>query len=279
MSVPSRPLPLRLPGAIALLVLLAAASAAAPARAGLIAQWNFNETGGTVAHDSVGSFNGNLLGNATFAPGQGINGGGAISLNRATNDSVDMGNVLPLGSGDFSIQAWVKTTDQNYDIIAGRQYADGTVSGYLLMGNFPTAGAQGKANFYVSNPDPSTYTYSTTNYNDGSWHQLVGVYHAGGTMSLYVDGMLESTKPSYPNTVYGNPDFMVGGITLPGGPTGYYTGLITDVAVWDNALTSAQVEANYRDTIGTPEPSTFAPALVAALAGLGYAARRSRRRH
>jgi len=67
-----------------------------------VAYYNFDEASGTIAHDSVGSINGTLMGGATFDPGAGINGG-AVSLNTATNAYVDMGNNFAFTSGSFSI--------------------------------------------------------------------------------------------------------------------------------------------------------------------------------
>src|SRR5438067_1062211 len=68
------------------------------ARADLIAYWKLDETSGTIAHDSVGGFNGTLTGSAVFAPGMGIING-AVSLTHSTNTLVNMGDVLML-SGD-----------------------------------------------------------------------------------------------------------------------------------------------------------------------------------
>ena len=76
-----------------------------PLRAGLVAHWTFDETGGTVAHDSAGGLNGTLSPTgAGFVPG-GISGN-AVSLSQAANGFVNMGNVLALTNGDFSVVAW-----------------------------------------------------------------------------------------------------------------------------------------------------------------------------
>lgn len=82
------------------------------ARAGLVSQRLFNETGGAVTHDSAGGINGELSGGAAFDPGAGPGKGiysGAISLNEATDSYVNTEAAHSFTSGSFSIVAWMKT--------------------------------------------------------------------------------------------------------------------------------------------------------------------------
>ena len=82
------------------------------------------------------------MGGATFAPGQGSNGG-AVRLDTVTNSFVTMGNVLSMTGGDFSIQAWIKLNagDTNFYQVAGKQQG-GIVSGYGLFTSPIWAGAK-----------------------------------------------------------------------------------------------------------------------------------------
>jgi hypothetical protein len=81
----------------------------------------------------------------------------------------------------------------------------------------------GKAGFYATDQSPVTYAYSTTSINDGTWHQLVGIYSAGGTQQIYVDGQFEGSASSSP-IIANTADFLIGGIFLNGANTGYLTG-------------------------------------------------------
>lgn len=267
---------------IAIAAFLLMAGDAGRARADLVSQWLFDETSGTVAHDGVGGINGTLAGGAAFDPGAGPGGGiysGAISLSEATDSYVDMGAVYPFTSGSFSIVAWVKLApgDTNYyPNIAGKQYA-GLVSGYGLFTSAPyVPGTLGKAGFYAADGDPYDYAYSANSVDDGSWHQLVGVYDAGGTHQIYVDGQLEGSAPTSP--IGGNPaDFLVGGIFSINANVGYFNGLISDVSVYNNALSASDVYSLYELVINSatvPEPSSLVMGMIGlALAG-GTAARR-----
>lgn len=90
--------------AIASSTLVASIFVIAPVQAAtILSHWTFDETGGTIAADSVGGQNGILQGNATFVGG-GISGN-AISLSQATNNLVNMGNIYGFTNSNFSISA------------------------------------------------------------------------------------------------------------------------------------------------------------------------------
>src|SRR5207247_10880385 len=163
-----------------------------------VGHWKFDETGRAIAHDIDGSFDGTLSQTgAAFVPG-GISGG-ALSLSKTNNGFVNMGNVLSLTSGDFSLVAWVKTppgdTTECSPFVAKQEA--GWANGYLLAANACFGYAQaGKAWFYDSDYFGQEVT-STTSVNDGNWHQIVAVYEAGGKKYIYIDGApAEASKAS-----------------------------------------------------------------------------------
>src|SRR6185369_11373079 len=103
------------------------AAPAAPT-AGLVGYWTFD---GTALDSSGSNFNGTLVGGPTYVPGK---NGQALNLN-GSSQYVDMGNVLNPGSGDFSIFAWIRTSQPaNFSMIISKRDASFvTNSGYQLF--------------------------------------------------------------------------------------------------------------------------------------------------
>ena len=230
----------------------------------LVSHWTFDESSGTTAADSTGAFPGALSGGATFVPG-GVSGN-AISLAAVSNSLVNMGFGFPaFTSGDFSITSWIKTTTTAQPAyIVSKVHGDGSVNGYVLALNVTGSyGAPNKAWFYGTS-SPSGIATSTSDVNDGNWHQLVGVFTAGLSLSIYVDGVLQNTKASPPPMSNGGGPFVIGGYET----TALYTGLVDDVQVYSNALTSTEVQFlhNNPGQVIVPEPASVA--LLVSGAGL-----------
>jgi hypothetical protein len=227
------------------------------ANAALVGQWNFNETSGTTAYASVGSVNGTLVGGVSFVTG-GIQGG-AVNI---TTGYVNMGNNFPSSSA-FSIEAWVKIPigDTSALIPVAKHWAT-IPQGYLLgINNFGDGYSQtGEEGFYSANGAYKTAVGGPA-IDDGNWHQLVGVYD-NGTTYIYVDGTLGGTgSAGYANN---SADFMIGGIFNSGGsPVNYFQGLVSDVQVYDNALSGSDVKALYGSAVPVPPAILlFGPGLV-----------------
>jgi hypothetical protein len=241
------------------------------AQAGVVAEYRFDETGGTVAHASVGSVNGNLGGSASFVGG-GVRGG-ALSLNKATNDYVEMGDNFYFASS-FSVEAWVRMPAGTADLGAAVSKHHATqVSGYFLaIGNIGDgcSGGPGSTHFYVAYPCSGN---STKEVNDGEWHQVVGTYD-GSRTSIFVDGVFQSSSPGGNSSRNNDAPFMVGGLkSWDGTLVGGFTGQIDEVRVYDSALSVSEVGNIYASVTAVPEPETYAM-MLAGLGLLGIARRR-----
>ncbi len=233
-----------------------------------IAWWKFDETGGSTAADSAGSFTGTLAGNASFTSGV---SGNALD---AGTGWVNMGDVLALTGTSFSMQTWIKTQDASSasTVIAGKHDA-GYFNGHMMRTNFDGGayGSPGKASFYQSN-SPGATAVGTSTVTDGNWHHLVAVYDTNlSQLGLYVDGVRESliaTTPILTNSTA----FLVAGFTRNGNVEHGFNGLIDEVQVYNYALSGDQVKFLYAN------PGSAIPAPGAAALGLAALAIGRRRR-
>lgn len=233
-------------------VLVAVGAVVSPAEAGTVGRWHFDEApGASVAADSFGSLDGSLEGSAEFVIG-GVSGN-AVFMTAAGGGLVTMGDVLPMTSGDFSIAVWVRTTVSGESFLIGK-HLSGSAPGYFIGLN--TSGALGfpnKAYFYNSNGGDPNDPYSTTTVNNDAWHQIVAVFHAGGNAEIFVeDGPAEDTESSH-TIAKAAASFLVGGLTVGGSPTSYYTGMVDELRVFGHALDQAEVEHLYFN----PEDAIF----------------------
>jgi hypothetical protein len=236
---------------------------------GPVAYYRLDETGGTTAYDYAGGNNATytnvLLGQPGYDSEQAIQSdptetAAGFGFFPPANDYA--GNVPPYlnfgtpngSNAEFSVEAWV--TEYEYPIPPGGNaiVALGTGGGgeqfVLDTGNT----SLGDLRFFVRNTAGTVSSAGSTNYlkNDGYWHHVVGVCdEAGGHVYLYLDGnqvasgtiaagsgILSSTTPlSIGARQSGN-----------NGGTNYdyqLYGSVDDVAIYNKALSAAQVQAHY----------------------------------
>ena len=225
-------------------------------QAGPIAHWKFDEPSGPTAFDSAGNNHGALsVAGAMFVPG-GISGN-AISLDKAANGLVNMGNVLMLGGSNFTVGGWIKTAAgaaPGFGTFVAKHEAN-TANGYFLSYDH-TVIANGASNafFYAGTRTILAGGFSivdvpvsTTRVNDGNWHHVVGVYRLGGTTTVYVDGApVEGSIASSP-IAGNNAPFLIGGANQANVPTAFFTGLVDDVQIYDRALTDQEIDFLFRN--------------------------------
>ena len=238
-------------------------------QAGLISVYQFNESSGSTAADSIrgGAGAGTLNGGTSFVAGK---IGNAADFDGTTGYITAL-NTAPTGTTSFSVAAWVWADSAPVWGTIVKNWGGATPGAFHLGFNLGT----GQVSNYVSAPtfgpvvDPSVLGL-------GAWHHIALTYDGGaGTQTLYVDGAsVGSASASGSLTAIGTlmgigaklDDTQVG--PDPGAP-GLWDGKIDDLAFWDNTLTPVEVaaiKANGDLGIGVvPEPASAAFLAVAAL--------------
>lgn len=87
---------------------------------------------------------------------------------------------------------------------------------------------------------------------DGTWRHIVFTQQEDGSRAVYVDGVRDSLEiPAKEAGDWGLNTTTIGGI-LRANPTHWLTGLLDDVALWNRALSEAEINSVFKD--GTPVP-------------------------
>jgi len=151
-------------------------SARAPSRNHL---WSLDETSGGTAYDSIGDNHGSINGPA-------MNQTGVVGTSfwfDGLDDHVEVAHESTidfLAFQDFSIYAWINTTENFGRIISKRQYPGDSTGYSMLIQN-------GKFGAYLDFGPSGLYIESAAIVADGMWHR-VGMMRTGNTFEAYVDG-------------------------------------------------------------------------------------------
>jgi hypothetical protein len=155
-------------------------------------------------------------------------------------------------TGALTLQAWVRADPANgfFQTIAGK----GDTSYRLNMDE------NGHPRF-ADGQQSSGDLVSVSRIDDGQWHQLAGVYDGTNSEYLYLDGQLAASTHSATIPVAGNiGDFWIGG--APDYPaTRTFSGVVDEVAVFNTALSAAQLQQMYRSATNAISPVSVSPVL------------------
>jgi hypothetical protein len=207
-----------------------------------------------------------VRGNVTFAQTGPLAGSTALGTNGTNALAVDV--VSRAGTSTLSVGVWFKSTT-----------ASGTLIGFSTSANevIPTNNYDRSLYFdstghIVFGVYPGVYqtVKSVKAYNDGQWHYAVGTF-AGSTIissraTLYVDGVSvgsNSTLTLGLGTMNYTGYWRVGqsGMnTSWGGAGNYFTGSLTNAAVFSTELSATQVAALYSPTTQTAYSSALSTA-------------------
>ena len=200
----------------------------------------FNESSGTTCTDSSGSgHNGTLVNGPTRTPGKFGNG---LTLD-GTNDHVLVANpsTLNLGTGNFTIAAWIKrqAIGVEHTILSKTASATWTNGGKEFF-----IGGDNRLYFgcFAVGEIPSTGTIT----NDGLWHHVAVTFvDSSNTVTLYIDGVASGGGTlNLPANVSSHV------IKIGGHPAGhYFRGQVDEFRIFSRALSASEIQ-----TIMNPIP-------------------------
>ena len=219
----------------------AAQQTCTPPPPGLVSWWPADGNANDIQDHNPGT----LANGATFTAGQ---VGQAFSFD-GLDDFVSVPDApsLDVGTADFSLDAWIKTTSTGLQNIVDKRVDNRPVSinGYSLF----TFG--GFLSFQMADSVGAGFTnfFSTALVADGVFHHVaVTVDRDSATGGkLYVDGVVVLTfDPTLrPGTLDNSGDFRIGRIATPnvGNTEAFFSGLIDEVEIYNRALTAGEIAA------------------------------------
>ena len=196
--------------------------------ADLIHHWEFDESSGDIANDSVGSAHLNFTGT------NGSQWRTCVLGNCAFFDGIDDEARIDVEDSvtDFTVSLWVQANHtgqpQHASAIAVNDIAGDDDSFQIQTGG----GNPGNWELYHNN----SYSFGTV--DSTVWQHLVATFENDNT-TLYLDGV-EILNQSVPNGTINSIEIYKFGVNRAGNT--YFTGVIDEVQIWDASLTSEEVK-------------------------------------
>jgi Concanavalin A-like lectin/glucanases superfamily len=208
------------------------------------AYWRLGETSGTSASDELGAAPGTYLSGAVLGAPGALAGDAntAVGLD-GVDDRVSMGDpasgALDFGTGDFSAEAWVRTTVNGERTIVSKRPSTGPYWQFTVTDD---SGHAGQIRVNASDGTTTRQAYGPARrVDDGAWHHVVVVFDRDTGIVVYVDGVSQATAGPLTGDVSSSGPFLVGKAT----GYGYLAGDVDEVAVYPAALPAARVAAHY----------------------------------
>lgn len=195
-------------------------------------------TGSTVAHDAFGGDDAPFGSAAAWA--NDATRGESLSLDGAAGSAAVASGPALNTEGSFTVSAWVKPMGTPEGAVVSQDGAN--ISGFILYVN-----ASGGWSFAMAPTDSTTWSANSVasaagTAASGVWTHLVGVYTASsGTMQLYVNGALVASGTFTPVAWSATGPFAIGRDFVDVADNAWFDGEISDVDVYNSALTQAQV--------------------------------------
>ena len=194
----------------------------------LIHHWEFDETSGDVANDSIGTAHLNFTGT------NGSQWRSCVLGNCAFFDGIDDEARIDIEDSvtDFTVSLWVQANHtgqaRHSSAIAVNDVAGDDNSFQIQTGG----GSPGNWELYHNN----SYIFGAV--DSTSWQHLVATFE-NDRVTLYLDA-IEVLNQSVPNGTVNSIEIYKFGVNRAGNT--FFTGSIDDVQIWDAALTSSEVE-------------------------------------
>lgn len=221
----------------------------------LVALWEFNESSGSTAVSSVGSFNATLGAGGSFASGK---MGNCLVTTGATNGYAMITADTAFDTSEFTMNVWANVSgagSQSDSFIFGTR-ASYTNNGARYIEYENAGGRQYMPNILVGDSVGNTVSYADTSaLTIGTWYMLTMTVASDRKLRYYRNGSLISTSAAIAGTGNFNLRYYLtyGALRDHGNVCEYgMNGKVDSAGVWNRALSDAEVTSLYNSTNGLP---------------------------
>lgn len=227
-----------------------------PLSRGLVGHWLMNEKSGGFAYDCVNNITGSLAGSASWNPGL---FGPALNFTGASGDSLNLGSPAKLRmETTLTVAAWICPRTS----FAGnaRIYSHGDVASPPFNEYAMLTAASGAIRFECTTNVTNDYTALDSNglLPLDTWSHAAITYD-GANMRIYLKGREDNSTAKTGTISTADNDSFIGGQDA-----NVFTGLISDVRVYNRTLTAPEIAWLYAepfaDMIQIRTPLTKKPA-------------------
>lgn len=257
--------------ALASLALMSFSSPASVSAAELTALWQFEETSGLTAIDSVASLPGELGGGATLDVAGKF--GSGIDFSADDIDAANVTTTTPEGhaatqpTGDFSVLVWIRPTaddlTNNFNRFIDTSSNTGAITtGYRLMSQsgatvdqFRFLGDSGASNTSILHSRKlvaDTWTLLAVRYDTDGLAALNVLMDGDTVDSTFVNTNIQSGAANGPIVYAADEDTVFGAQDTPLIDNNDYEGLMDDAAFFSGLLTDAEIATVFNSGVNPP---------------------------
>lgn len=218
---------------------------------GLTSYYTLDAPEGKVAYDETTNSNkGALVGTPASTVGK---LGNTFTFN-GTDQRIDIAHGASNNLETYTVSAWIKTSQAPTGTVAIVEKYDGVATTYPYALRLNSTGTVQVA---ASDGTNSPVADSGTAVNDGAWHHVVAVRTKGADLKIFVDGVLKATSTDTTTVATTNTSGV--GIAGRSNSSGYFSGQIDEVKIFDRAFTDKEAANEYAaQNAGIRSSLTFA---------------------
>jgi len=198
-------------------------------------------------HDLDGTFGDGSTGTTfpTFAMDEGRFGKGALEFD-GSDDYVEVGDVLDMGTSDFTLELWFKLDamdlpDGTYGLVTKGRSSAG-IYGVMVGGTNQIRAQIGDAD---GNSDGYFIT-ATNSITTNTWYHLAAVFDRDDKLTAYLNGVADTVNARNITGMAGMMDCAQSLKIGKWNDIGSVNGTIDEVAIYNRVLTAEEIKAHYR---------------------------------